>query len=139
MRTFKLSTFPLVLLDGPASYTALNNDCILLAPPDPKVSLVPLTCLRLTVVHPPTHIFNILTLGTVQISASVLAPMAVHKVLHIKYLDDKQFSVSQEDVAEAIEVFTLPHLFQKDSGQNSGIWFLFFGYNCPYAELFQVN
>ena len=44
------------------------------------------------------------------------------------------------------EVFTLPHLFRRDSGQNSRLqlefpesgWY-FFGCNCPYAELFWVN
>jgi hypothetical protein len=125
--TSKLSIFPLVSSDGPASYTALNNDSILLAPPDPKVSLALLTRLKLTVIQPPAHIFNILTSGTLQVSASVLAPTAVHKVLRIKYSDDKQFSVSQEDVAEAIKylvfsdttptienIFELPWLFHED-------------------------
>lgn len=123
----KLSIFPLVSADGPLSSTALNDDSILLAPPDPKVSLALLTRLRLSVVQPPAHIFNILTSGTVQISASVLSPTAVYKVLRSKYLNDKRFSASQEDIAEAIKylvflattptienIFELPWLIHED-------------------------
>jgi hypothetical protein len=65
-------------------------DSILLAPPDPKISLALLTRLTLSVVRP-AHIFNILTSVTVHISASLLSPTAVHKVLHSKYLNDRQF------------------------------------------------
>jgi hypothetical protein len=101
--TSNLSIFPLVSSDGSLSSTALNNNSILLAPPDPKVSLALLTRLRLSVVQPPAHIFNILTSGTVHISASVLSPSAVQRVLRSKYLNDSQFPVSQEDVAEAIK------------------------------------
>jgi hypothetical protein len=101
--TSKLSIFPLVSSDGSLSSIALNDDSILLAPPDPKVSLALLTRLRLSIVQPPAHIFNILTSGTFQISASVLSPTALYKVLRSKYLNDKQFPVSQEDVAEAIK------------------------------------
>jgi hypothetical protein len=123
----KLSMFPLVSSDGSLSSTALSDNSILLAPPDPKVSLALLTRMRLSVVQPPAHIFNVLTSGTFQISASVLSPMAVHKVLRSKYLNDKQFSVSQEDIAEAIRylvfftktrtienIFELPWLIHED-------------------------
>ena len=125
--TSKLSIFPLVSSDGLISSTALNDDSILLAPPDPKVSLALLTRLRLSVVQPPAHIFNILTSGTFQISASVLSPAAVHTVLRSKYLNDEQFSASQKDVAEAIKylvflattptienIFELPWLTHED-------------------------
>ena len=125
--TFKLSIFPLVSSDGTLSSTALTDDFILLAPPDPKVSLALLTRLRLSVVQPPAHIFNILTSGTVRFSASVLSPTAVYKVLRSKYLNDRQFFASQEDVAEAIKylvfsattptienIFELPWLFHVD-------------------------
>ena len=124
--TYNLSIFPLMSSDGPLS-TALNDDSILLAPPDPEVSLALLTRLGLSVVQPPAHIFNILTSGTVQISASVLSPTAVHNVLRSKYLNDKQFSASQEDIAEAIKylvfsgttptienIFELPWLIHED-------------------------
>ena len=106
--TSKLSIFPLVSSDGPLSSTALNDDSILLAPPIPKVSLALLTRLRLSVVQPPAHVFKILTSGTFQISASVLSPTAVHKVLRSKYLNDKQFSTSQEDIAEVIKYLFFP-------------------------------
>ena len=125
--TSKLSIFPLVSSDGPLLSTALNDDSILLAPPNPKVSLALLTRLRISVVQPPAHIFNILTSGTVQISASVLSPTAVHRVLRSKYLNDKLFSASLEDVAEAIKylvfsattptienIFELPWLIHED-------------------------
>ena len=122
--TSKLSIFPLVSSDRS---TSLNDDSVLLAPPDPKVSLALLTRLGLIVVQPPAHIFNILTSCTVQVSASVLAPASVHKVLRIKYSNDKQSSASQQDVAEAIEylvfstttatienIFELPWLIHED-------------------------
>ena len=101
--TSNLSIFPLVSSDGPLSFTALNDDSILLAPPDPKVSLTLLTRLGLSIVQPPAHIFNMLASGTVHISASVLSPTTVHKILCSKYLNDKQFSASQKDVGEAIK------------------------------------
>ena len=125
--TFKLSIFPLVSSDGTLSSTALTDDSILLAPPDPKVSLALLTRLKLSVVQPPAHIFNILTSNTVHISASILSPTAVYKVLRSKYLNDMQFYASQEDVAEAIKylvfsattptienIFELPWLIHAD-------------------------
>jgi len=125
--TSKFSIFPLVSSDRTSSFTALNDDSILLAPPDPKVSLALLSRLRLMVVQPPAHIFNILTSGTVQVSASILSPAAVHKVLRLKYLNDKQFAPSQKDIAEVIKylvfssttptihnIFELPWLFHED-------------------------
>ena len=125
--TSKLPIFPLVSSDGSLSSTALNDDSILLASPDPKVSLALLARLNLLIVQPPAHIFSILTSGTVQISASVLSPAAVHKVLRSKYLNDKQYSASQNDVAEAIKylvflattptienIFELPWLIHED-------------------------
>ena len=125
--TSKLSVFPLVSSNGPLTSTSLDNDSILLAPPVPRVSLALLTRLGLSVVQPPAHIFNILTSGSFHISASVLSPTAVHKVLRSKYLNDKQFYVSQEDIAEAIKflvflgttptimnIFELPWLIHED-------------------------
>ena len=125
--TSKLSIFPLVSSDGSLSPTTLVDDSILLASPDPKVSLALLARLKLLVVQPPAHIFNILTSGSVQISASILSPAAVHKILRSKYLNDKQYSVSQNDVAEAIKylvflattptienIFELPWLTHED-------------------------
>jgi hypothetical protein len=49
------------------------------------------------------QLFSILTSRTGQIFVYVLSPTAVHKVLRSKYLNDEQFSASQEDVAEAIK------------------------------------
>lgn len=125
--TYKLSIFPLVSADGPLLYTALHDDSILLAPPDPKVSLALLARLGLNIVQLPAHIFDILTSGSIQVSASVLAPTAVHKILRFRYLNDKQFSASQKDILDAIKylvfsstsptvenIFGLPWLFHED-------------------------
>ncbi|KAF8817051.1 hypothetical protein BYT27DRAFT_7229032 [Phlegmacium glaucopus] len=125
--TAKLPIFPLVSSDGTSSFTTLDDDSILLAPSDPKVSLALLVRLGLMVVQPPAHIFSILTSGTVQASASVLSPAAVHQVLRLKYLNGTNTSVSQVDVAEAIKylvfstttptidnIFELPWLFHED-------------------------
>ena len=119
--------FPLVSSDGSSSYTALNDDSVLLAPPYPKVSLALLARLRLMVVQLPPHIFSILASGTVQVSASILSPRVVHRVLHLKYLKDTQYSASQMDIAEAIKylvfsdttptienIFELPWLIHED-------------------------
>ena len=101
--TSNLSIFPWVSSDGVSSYTTLKDHSVLLAPPDPKVSLALLARMRLVVIKPPAHIFSILTSGTVPVSASILSPAAVHEVLSLKYLNDKQFSASQTDIEAAIK------------------------------------
>jgi len=77
----KMAVIPTVAYEGKSSFVTLEDPDTLLASSDSGLPLVELSALGVKVVQPPAHLFSLIQSCEVTVTASVLNPPALHRIL----------------------------------------------------------
>ena len=77
----KLAVIPTVAYEGKFSFVTLEDPDTLLASSDSVLPLVELSALGVKVAQPPTHLFSLIQSREVTVTASVLSPPVLHRLL----------------------------------------------------------